>query len=120
MHSLGDNILLAADTERSTSSTTPVEYKKFVVGASGYYRIKYERKVTSGTGKLDIYYGASVSQTTFTGADYEEVTFDIPNSLSNGNFIRIYLHHQQGTGTTYIKNVRLCVKYSNTVSLLLD
>ncbi|HKS42149.1 MAG TPA: hypothetical protein VJX74_16145 [Blastocatellia bacterium] len=124
----GNTVLLAADTEQSTTSNAFVEVKRFKVSRPGRYRVKLELARSGGTAQavvkvrlLDgslITATSTASQNTLTYPTFGAVqSFDMTISADWGSIISVYLLNDSGPAqTAYIRNVRLC--YTDIISAL--
>lgn len=116
----GNTVLLAADTEQSTTSATYVEVKRFAVTRPGRYRVKGELARSGGTTQAIVRVrlsdgtivdaSAAASQSTLTYPTFGAVfSLDMTVSVNWGAIISVYLLNNSGPAQTgYIKNVKLC------------
>lgn len=109
-YSLGDALMMNADTERSGVETSYTKYKEIVVARTGTLRIKFDlRAQGAGDSVRGIIYrnGASegVEKTTI-GASWETHTDDTVTTWVAGDTCELWLKRVSGT-TWYARNFRL-------------
>lgn len=100
---------ISADTERTTTSTTQVLKKTFIVPFSGVVNVYFEIKATTPYfASYSVYrnwfiIAATSSNTTSTS--YTPLNFDI--NVWEWDWIDVYLGTQNPAATAYVKNARL-------------
>lgn len=123
----GNTLLLTANTERSTTSSSLVVVKRFYVTRPGKYRIKGELSrtggVTTGEVAIELPDGTYVStgsatQSTLTYPTFgSQFTIDMSVSVPWGSFLVIRLSNDSGPAQTgYIQNVT--VNYTDATAAL--
>lgn len=111
-YSVSDNLIISADTERTTNSTTYVKLKEIQIGYNGFYRTKFDLKKGTSTGYGRIYkngvaYGTE--QTDLTGS-YATKSEDL--AFVAGDTIELWAR-TGGSGDVYVQNFRI---YGDPVS----
>ena len=125
----GNTVLLFANTERSTPSTSFVTVKRFYLTRPGKYRIGMELSTDSGgdaEASLDLEFsdgvlrsaGSLVSENSVVYPTFgAEKTVDMNTAAAWGSYLVVRLRQKIGGGqTAYIQNVR--VKYADATDNL--
>lgn len=123
----GNTVLLSANTEETTISTTYEKKKEFFVTRPGKYRVTFELARTGGTtfalvmllypGGTYVAAGAEQSLGATTHPTYTSKTVDMTVSAWWGCQIAIFLKNDSGPGQTgYIQNAVL--KYADATASL--
>lgn len=108
-YSAGDVLILSANTERTTTLTTPTLKKSIVTGLGGTLRIKYDFNGTTLGAYANIYRnGVAVgTERTDSSGTYSTYTEDISGWL-RGDEVQIYLWAVSGE-TASVRNFRIYV-----------
>lgn len=107
-YTAGDYLLMANDTERTTSSTTYVKVKEIKIVRAGGYRVKFDlRSYVVGTAYGQIYKNGSAVGTERSTTSDTDVNFseDLTSFLS-GDLIQIYAKQQLGN-PAYVNDFRI-------------
>lgn len=119
----GNTQLLAADTERSTTSATFVDAKKFTAFRPGRYRLTFDLARTGGTAKAQVQFElpdgtrvlASGEETSVSNHPaYTAKTLDMTVTAPVQSVIVVQIKNDGG-GTAYIQNCKL--KYTNAAAI---
>jgi hypothetical protein len=122
---VSDTLRLASDTERSTSSSTPVLIKKIKVAGTGSVRLSYEaRKDSSGFVVSRVFVNGIALSTGTTGSNtgYLTYSYDIHLPAKQTTF-EFYLSNTFNGYWSYIRNARLYwdeVYQDATTAVVLD
>ncbi len=118
----GDNLLISADTERSSTSLTYEKKKELRVGETGTYRIKFDLKADAGGiesyGRIYKNGVALGTEQLTLGGTY--VTYSEDLAFLAGDLLQLYVHTQAGGHTAYVMNLRIYIGGRNTLTTMTD
>lgn len=107
-----DTVIVSADTERLTNSTSFVKLKEFRLVRGGIYRIKFDGYVGSGggTGKAEIRNSAGGVLSAFdvSATSYATYSSDIAFVAAGGELVSIWFRQTNAGSNGGIKNAKAC------------
>jgi hypothetical protein len=114
----GDNLISISDTERSTTSSSYVKVKEFLINTTGIYRIKFDlRSSIIGYNAYGRIYKNGVAFGTQRSNSGNYVSFTEDLQFSKGDTCELWISQSVSGGTCFAKNFRLYVAESPTLIL---
>lgn len=114
-----DDLLLSADTERTSTSVSYVKIKEIRVARGGRYRVKFDLFATSSSGYGRIYKnGVALGTEQTAGPAYVTKSEDL--TFSAGDTIELWVKVGSGVTSVSVKNFRIYGKTFKSSTVITD